>query len=283
MEGTLNESDSFLRRYSLVIGIVLMFLLTWPIDLANEGLVPFQVPFMLYLFLGWGFGVAALLMTWLTLGRPAASALFMRYFKWRVGWKWYVALFIVPAAVVLGAYIDGWLRGAAPDFSNVLADQVKPESLSRLAFVIPFFLVDLIANGEEIGWRGYVLPRLQSRYTALAAALITGVIWAFWHTPKFLNHWSTPYYLIFFVDTIAKSVLLAWLYNNTGGSLLLTAMAHAAWNTAGIFVPAASTLSNENLGAFAAGVALIVVLVIVIVIRSGAQDLSRTRPRQKQD
>ena len=181
----MNEDRSFLKRHALVIGIVLMFLFTWPIDLSNSGLLPFKVPFILSLFVGWGFIVAALLMTWLTLGRTAVGPLLRRYLMWRVNWKWYLVLLIIPAAQVLGVFLNAALTGTPADFSRVIADQLRPSSLSRLAFVIPFFLIDVVANGEEIGWRGYVLPRLQAKYTPLAASLITGVIWGFGTSPNF--------------------------------------------------------------------------------------------------
>src|SRR5512135_203428 len=116
------EEKSFLKRHSLVIGIVLMFLFTWPIDLSNSGLMSFKVPFIVYLFLGWGFIVAALLMTRLTLGRTAVGQLLRRYLMWRVRWTWYLALLIMPAAAVLGVFLNAALTGAPADFSKVLAD-----------------------------------------------------------------------------------------------------------------------------------------------------------------
>jgi len=279
----MQRSGGFLSRYSLVIGIILMFLLTWPIDLANAGLMPFKVPFILYLFLGWGFIVAAVLMTWLTLGRAAVGQLLRRYLMWRVGWKWYLALLIVPAVMTLAVYLNAALSGTPPDFSQVMADSIRPPGVSRLAFVVPFLIIELIANGEEIGWRGYVLPRLQARYSALAASLITGVIWGLWHLPKLLNHWDWTYFALFMVDTVMKSVLLAWMYNGTKGSLLLVVLAHGLWNTAGIFLPTANTLSTAGLGAFALQAALEVIAAAVIVARSGAANLSRTELRQVQE
>jgi len=278
----MQRSGRFLSRYSLVIGILLMFLFTWPIDLANAGLMPFQVPFALYLFLGWGFGLAAALMTGATLGWPAVVQLYKRYLLWRVGWKWYAALFIVPLVMTLAVYLNAALTGTPPDFSRVMADNIRPEGFSRLAFVLPFLLIELIANGEEIGWRGYVLPRLQARAPALAAALITGVIWGLWHIPKFLTHWDWTYFALFMLDTAAKSVLLAWMYNGTRGSLLLVVLAHGFWNTAGIFLPTANTLSSEGLGAFAIQTVMEVIVAAVIVARTGAANLSRTETRQMQ-
>ena len=275
-------SSGFLGRHALVIGIALMFLFTWPIDLANAGLMPFQVPFLLYLFLGWGFILAAVLMTWLVLGRAAVGQLLRRYLKWRVGWKWYLALLIVPTAATVAVFATGLLTGTPPDFSQLLVDQVKPESFSRLAFLIPFLLTDAISNGEEIGWRGYVLPRLQARFSALGAALILGVVWGLWHLPKFLTHWDSLHFAIFMLDTMATSVILAWMYNGTDGSLLMVVLAHAARNTAGIYLPSASTVSAEGLGAFAVEVGLLILIAAAIVKFTGAAELSRTRTRQVQ-
>jgi len=83
----MNKTTVFLKRYSLVIGILLMFALTWPIDLANSGLFPFKVPFLIYITLGYGFIYAALIMTGLTLGKEGVIALLKRYVQWRVGWQ----------------------------------------------------------------------------------------------------------------------------------------------------------------------------------------------------
>lgn len=276
------RETSFLKRHALVTGIILMFLLTWPIDLSNSGLMPFKVPFILYLFLGWGFIVAAVLMTWLTLGGRAVAQLLRRYFQWRVRWTWYLALLIMPAIAVLGVFLNAALSGVPADFSKVAADQLRPSGFSRLAFALPFFVLDLISNGEEIGWRGYVLPRLQAKYSALGAALLTGVIWGLWHLPKLVTHWDWSYFALFMLDTIAKAVFLAWMYNGTGGSLLLVAMAHSAWNTTGIFIPTASTVSVENLGALAMQVLIEILLVVVTVVSAGPADLPRTAPKQLQ-
>ncbi len=278
----MNQEGNPLQRHALVIGIFLMFLFTWPIDLSNSGLMPFKVPFILYLFLGWGIFVAAVLMTWLTLGGGAVGQLLRRYLKWRVHWTWYLALLLMPAAAVLGVFLNAALTGTPADFTKVMADQLRPPGFSRLAFVLPFFLTDLISNGEEIGWRGYVLPRLQAKHSALAAALITGVIWGLWHIPKFLTHWDWGYFVLFMLDTIAKAVFLAWMYNGTGGSLLLVAMAHAGWNTTSIFIPVASTVSAQNLGALGMQVLVEILFVFVIAVSAGPADLPRTAPKQVQ-
>ena len=275
--------SEFLRRHSLVIGILLMVLLTWPIDLANAGLMPFKVPFILYLFLGWGFIFASVIMTGLTLGKDGVVALLKRYLQWRVGWQWYLAaFFLAPTLIVLAVYINAALVGVPPDFSTVMAHKIFGESAYLPLFILPFFLVDLISNGEEIGWRGYVLPRLQAKYSALTSTLILGIIWGFWHLPKYLSHWNTVSFAWFMVHTMAYAVILTWLYNNTKGSLLLVAISHASSNTAGVFMPMANTVSSENMGAYIIFVLLEVITAVMIITVTGIERFSRTEPIQAQ-
>ena len=279
----MNTTTAFLKRHSLVIGIALMFLLTWPIDLANVGLLPFKVPFLLYLFLGWGFGVASVIMTGLTLGKVGVISLLRRYVQWRVGWKWYLAPFLLaPVLIVGGVYLNAVLIGVSPDFSSVMAHQIFGKSAYLPFFIVPFFLTDLIANGEEIGWRGYVLPRLQAKYSALTSTLILGVIWGFWHLPKYLSHWNAVSFALFMVHTMAAAVLYTWIYNGTKGSLLLTALFHAAANTTGVFMPMASTISGANMGAYVIYISLEVLTAIALIVITGPKRLSLAEPIQAQ-
>lgn len=280
----MKKSPEFLRRHSLVIGIILMFLLTWPIDLSNSGVLPIQFPFIVYLFLGWGFVFASILMTWLTLGKDGVVRLLKRYLQGRISWKWYLVAFLLePVCTVLGVYINAALTGVAPDFSHVMAREIFGESARLWLFVLPFFLIDFIANGEEIGWRGYVLPRLQSKYNALTSTLILGAIWGFWHLPKFLSHWNTVSFAWFMLHSMAFAVTLTWLYNGTKGSLLLVTIMHASANTVGIFFPMADTVSSENMGAYISYILLEVIVAITVILVTGPERLSRIEPKQIQN
>ena len=275
--------SEFLKRHSLVIGIILMFALTWPIDLSNSGVLPFKVPFVVGLFVGWGFIFASVIMTGLTLGKDGVIALLKRFLIWRVGWKWYLAaLLLVPSLIVLAVYINAALVRIPPDFSTVFAYKFFGPSANLLILVAPWFLYELISNGEEIGWRGYVLPRLQAKYSALTSTLILGVIWGFWHLPKYLSHWNTVSFAWSMVHTMAYAVILTWLYNNTQGSLLLVTITHASGNTAGPFMPMANTVSSENMGAYIIFALLEVAAAILIIVATGPQRLSRTEPVQAQ-
>src|SRR5438874_8834604 len=268
--------NEFLRRHSLVIGIILMFLFTWPIDLANSGVLPIQFPFIIYLFLGWGFIFASVIMTALTLGKEGVVSLLKRYLQWRVGWKWYLtALGLAPALWVAGVFLYAVLVQTRPDFSTIMAHRLFGESANVSFFIVPFFLIDLVSNGEEIGWRGYVLPRLQAKYNALASTLILGILWGLWHLPKFLSHFNATAFTWFMIHVMAFAVILTWIYNGTKGSLLLVVICHAASNTVGIFLPVANTTTGENMGAYITIALFEVAAAIIITIIAGPGRLSR--------
>ncbi len=278
------QVKEFIRRHSLAVGVLLMFALTWPIDLANSRVLSFQGPFVVYIFLGWGFIIGALVMTGLTLGKNGVITLLKRFLIWRVGGKWYlVAILLVPSLNLLGVVLNAALSQTPIDFSTVLAYKIFGPSANLMVLILPYLLFDAVTNGEEMGWRGYVLPRLQAKHSALASSLILGVIWGLWHLPKFMAPGNTGSFAFLMVDTVAKAVFLTWLYNNTGGSLLLTTLAHASWNTAGMFLPMANTVSGGNMGASIVALLLLGVAVIVITVLAGPARLSRTHPMQVLD
>jgi len=280
----MSTTTAFLKRHSLSMGILLMFAFTWPIDLSYAGMLPFQVPFLVYLFLGWGFVAAAVLMTGLTLGKDAVISLLKRYLHWRVSWKWFLVAFLLePLLMVLGVYGNARLTGVAPDFSQIMAFQIFGKSATLWLFIVPFFIIDFICNGEEIGWRGYVLPRLQARHSAFVSTLIVGIIWGFWHLPKFLSNWNAVSFAWFMGHTMAVAFIYTWVYNGTRGSLLLVTLLHASSNTAGIFLPMANTVSSQNMGAYIAYVLFEWVAAAVIVLVTGPARLSRTEEKQIQE
>ena len=275
---------NLLCQHSLVIGIALMFLLTWPIDLANAGVLPFQVPFAVYILLGWGFIFASLIMTGLTLGKGAVIALLKRFLLWRVGWKWYLVAFLFyPALFGSAVLLNAAFTQTPIDFSTVMANQIFGTPARLPAFILPFFVFDALANGEEIGWRGYVLPRLQAKHSALASSLILGALWGLWHLPKYLAPGDKGSFALGMVKVLADAILYTWIYNSTKGSLLLTTILHASGNTAGVFLPMANTASGSNMGALVIAVALESIAAIAVTGIAGPARLSRTEPKQVQE
>jgi membrane protease YdiL (CAAX protease family) len=155
--------------------------------------------------------------------------------------------------------------------------------LLGVAVFLAFSIFPGSALGEEIGWRGYALPRLQARGSALGASLILGPIWALWHLPLWLAGTlgrTASLYAAFVVSVIALSVILTWVYNSTGGNLLLVVLLHATFN-----LP--MTLAMQQLGSRATVPlllywGLLVVAAIVVVIVAGPKHLSRKHRKQEE-
>jgi len=266
----------FLKRHSLVCGIILMFLLTWPVDLANSGVLPVQLPFAVYLFLGWGFILASLVMTRITLGKSALIALIKQYLIWNLHWKWYLTAFLLfPVIFTLAVLLYAALAQSPVDFSGVFAHNIFGESANLPLLILPFFLLDFISNGEEMGWRGYVLPRLQAKHSALVSSLILGLIWGFWHLPKYMAPGNTASFGWMMVKVLADAMIYTWLYNNTKGSLLLTTIMHAAGNTAGVFLPMANTRSGEQMDVYVLIIVMEIIVVVLLASVSGTKRLSK--------
>jgi membrane protease YdiL (CAAX protease family) len=264
----------FIKRHSLIAGLALMFLLTWPIELAKAGKLPFQPPFLVTLFLGWGFIFASLIMTGLTSGTGEMIALLKRFLIWKVSWRWYLVAFLLfPAIFVSAVLLNSLLTKTPVDFSSVYAHKIFGPSASLPIFILPFFLVDAIANGEEIGWRGYVLPKLQAIFNPLVSSLILGLIWGLWHLPKYLEASSTMLFIWFMIKIMFEAQIYTWLSNNTHGSLLLVTILHAAGNTAGMFLPMANTVSGSNLNVLIITIALNF-LVVAVILLSGKSSVT---------
>jgi uncharacterized protein len=139
----------------------------------------------------------------------------------------------------------------------------------------------VFTNAEEIGWRGYATPRLQARHTALTAALVVGIVSAFWHLPKALTVGSGqdyPFWL-FVIDTLAKAIVWAWVYNSTGGSLWAVTLLHASVNTSVVFLPVLPGATGE-MRLTAISIGLHCLLAIAVVLVTGPALLTRSRITQ---
>jgi CAAX protease family protein len=161
----------------------------------------------------------------MVLGRGSLRKLLGRLLIWRVDPRWYLVVVLEPAALAGGMVAFNAFVGGPAISINV--------PLLAAVITLAFHIFPGSAMGEEIGWRGYALPRLQPGRSALSASLILGVIWAFYHLPLFFmgQAFRSPKLLVpFVISGIALSVILTWVYNSTGGSLLMVVLLHATAN-----------------------------------------------------
>jgi membrane protease YdiL (CAAX protease family) len=186
-----------------------------------------------------GPAVAGIVFTYLTRDRDGRRDYWKRIVDFRrIPGRWYLVIFLfVPALNLLAASIDFLAGGDGPALGetvgNALTDPGALLMSILFASVIPFF--------EELGWRGYILDRLQEKRTALTASLILGVVWAVWHLPLFFITGSyqsglgvgTPEFWLFMVGIVPLSLVFTWIYNHTGRSTLAVILFHAMVNFTG--------------------------------------------------
>jgi uncharacterized protein len=167
------------------------------------------------------------------------TALLRRVVYWQVSWRWYAFAILYMAVIKFAAaFVARLITGSWPPFGHV------PLILIVLAIVVS----TPVQSGEEIGWRGYALPRMTARMGFAGASVLLGVIWALWHLPLFFLRGSDTYgqsFPIWALDVTALSVAIAWLYFRTNGSLLLTMLMHSAINQTSGIVPSAIANAHE--------------------------------------
>jgi membrane protease YdiL (CAAX protease family) len=185
----------------------------------------------LLLFLGsFGPSVAALILTAVSEGSTGVKALLERFSPRRAGLVWYaIALYGFPALGLLAITLGG--VSSARDV------------LSQLPFALVAVPVNALTSflilgplGEELGWRGYALPRLQAAYGALGASGVLGLLWAFWHAPLMLfPEWRGDlpvwaFLTVYPLYTVPLTIIFTWAFNGSGGSVLIATVFHAGFN-----------------------------------------------------
>lgn len=166
-------------------------------------------------------------------GKGQIDDIWRRISHWKVGLKFYVIAIGYMAVIKLTvAILYKLITSEWPAFGQ--------EAWYLMLAVIPFST--LVQAGEEIGWRGFALPRLTSRFGLPLSTIILGVIWASWHLPLFFIQNASTYgqsFFLYVLQVTAISIAMGWLYWRTQGSLLLTMLMHAAINNTKDIVPSA--------------------------------------------
>lgn len=237
-----------LKRYPLITFVAFAYALTWLawLPLALRG--PVYGGHLSYLhFLGsLGPLLSAFAVTGLVLGRSGVRELLRRVFRWKVPVGWHLLAWSGPAALyAIAAVVARVVWGQWPPFSQF----GHSEEFAQLAAPV-YWVLSIICYGfgEEVGWRGFALPRLQQKYSQLTSTVILSMIWALWHLPAFwfstgLSHMGPAEIFGWFISLLTGSVLLTWMYNGTRGSILIVAVFHATLDVA-MTSPAPDRLST---------------------------------------
>ncbi len=251
---------SFIKRHPLATFFILTYPLSWWI-----------VPFTGGNLLPFGPLIAALLVSALSGGRAEVAAFLRRCARWRIRPGWYAIAVLLPFGLNAAAAALTILLGAPHPTTAQLAR--LPEVL---LIVLPLYLVALGPLGEEPGWRGFAMPRLQAGRSPLAASLILGVFVAAWHLPLVL-YGHQPLHTALFGTALAQ-ILYTWLANRTNGSVLIVMLAHATQGAGGEYVGPMFSGADAALETWLL-IGLYGAVVTIILLLEGA-GLGRTRAPQ---
>lgn len=248
----------YIRKHNIVIFFVTAFALSWALWLMS-GLFNSKVLKIMGTF---GPALSALMVTCAADGLQGLRKLFHKFTIWKVNAGWYLFSFFSTAAVASAAiWIYGKTGGGGLEFNDP----------SQWYMVVPVFLYVLFLSvlGEETGWRGFAQERLQRRFGALPSSLLVGLLWGLWHFPLFhMNgdfHTMIPFGL-FMIQAIALSVVTAWIYNKTKGSLIPVHLFHAASNVTLGILPVLPSDTSGNMAPLYLTVGILVIISVLIAV-----------------
>ena len=179
--------------------------------------------YSLTLLMKFGPSLAGVVATALVFGPAGLRGLFRRTVRWRVAPRWYAIAFLGPVAmftVAIAIYTAFGGRGVET------ARWIFPDTLVSLGSLIAIRFFAGGGLGEELGWRGFLLPVLQERVGPVKASITIGLWHGFWHLPAY----GLGGAMVLTVFTVAMAVVATWMYNGSGGSVFVVALMHAAFN-----------------------------------------------------
>jgi len=273
-------SDSlltFIRARLVIIFVLLSYGLSWGTFVIDDIILngePESLDVFLDYFAKFGPTIAGLVLTFIVAGQAGLQKLLRGLVQWRVLPNRYLVAFLLPICIWIVALGIGWASGGPLLNLNF---QIASLGTLALLFATRFFIGGGL--GEEIGWRGVLLPTLQQKHGAFAASLIIGVFWGLWHAPlQFIEEDVNVAEAIintalFTLYTTALSVIFTWHFNSTGGSILLCAILHATMNATNSYLEIIiSNFDDIENAVILYGLTALAFAVLLIFIR-GRQEL----------
>jgi membrane protease YdiL (CAAX protease family) len=264
-----------MRRFPAATYFIMACGLTWaiwiPLALESQGINAPVIPYQHFLG-ALGPILAAVVTTAIISGATGLRRFAIRITQWRLDLRWYLIAVLGPFLLYLVSLVGlGIFRGEWADPGAFGRSDEFPSLGLVGVFLVHCFTFGV---GEEAGWRGFLLPRLQAKYKALAATFILSVFWAVWHIPAFFYR---PGYSSmgpadiagWFLSLATGAILLTWLCNSTRGSILIVALFHGSVDVAFTSKLVDASIMN-TMGA------LLVVWAIAVVLITGPANLSFT-------
>jgi uncharacterized protein len=254
-----------------IISLLFITLIALPGILVNYGVIDVELPFIPIAILGsWSPNlVAFFVIAFVIKQKGGVKDLFRRWTMWRVSSWWYIAAFSPIAVSLIAALLYFQFDPQASVTTN----------FPGLPFLAGFLVISLItgAMGEELGWRGFALPWLQTRFNALGASLILGVIWGLWHLPLWFTGmgWEETSFWLFSWVGIAMTVILTWICNSTRGNMLLVTLFHMSYNFGMGLIGELWSIPLNKIIEYSAIV--FTAFMIVIIVVNGPSKLSRIK------
>jgi CAAX protease family protein len=252
---------SWIRKHPVASYFIVAYAVSWtiavPLALQAQGATAQRLPGWFHYLTAFGPAIAALVISRLVRTSSAAPAAKARPLRRSIVW-WAIG-YGSPLLLFAIAQLSARMAGQpSPTWSSLGQINFLP-SLGWWAWELWFVTSGC---GEELGWRGFALPRLQQRHSAMTSTLLVSLGWAGWHLPAFFY---VPSYAAmgpaivpgFFLSILAGAIVLTWLYNSSGGSVLAAALWHASFN----FVTA-----SPNAGGFVAAATSTLVMAWAVVI-----------------
>ena len=212
---------------------------------------------------GFGPSLAAVVVVAHGSGTAGLRRWLTRCLRWRLSWRWAVLAFLFPVVFMgLAAAAHVALGGTLPP-----SPAVGHVGLAALNFLLIFLVGGPL--GEEFGWRGFALPALQARWGWRVASVLLGLLWAVWHLPLFYSAGTVQSHLPmgwYALSAIASSVLFAWLFNRSQGSIVPVLVLHTAVNAWSLIIPVMVLFDGSNLRPFQIVVGILVLTAVALLV-----------------